>query len=323
MDRRAFLAIAIGGPLASREIADADAADRVFRVAMLGVNDPFPGVFLQRLRALGYRQGDNLVFETPAEGASIPFDRYPAIAAEIASRHPDVIVAAGSRFVIDALRAAAAHTPVVMIFIDFDPIATGQVATLARPGGSVTGMSVQQTDIAGKKVELLHEAAPTARRIGVLFDAATREQLDAAQPAAHNLGLTLLPQELSGTIYDYDGALRASIAAGAKAALVLSSGRFFPDRFVIVEQLQKYRLPALTTTAFADAGALLCFSVNFPEVYVRAAEYTDRILKGQKPGDLPVEQPTRLKLTINLKTAKALGLTIPPSLLQRADQVIE
>jgi putative ABC transport system substrate-binding protein len=157
----------------------------------------------------------------------------------------------------------------------------------------------------------------------VLFDSATREQLEAAQGAAPSLGLTLLPQQLSGTSYDYEGAVRTAVAAKARAVLVFSSGRFFPDRLVIGTVLQKYRLPSLTTTAFVEAAPLLCYSVYFPDVYVRAAEYVDRILKGQKPAEMPVEQPTKLKLIVNLKTAKALGLTIPPALLQRADQVVE
>ena len=323
MDRRAFLAALSGGALASGASDHARAAGRVFRVAMVAVHEPFSVVFLNHLRALGYRQGENLAFELQGSGANMRADLYPSIAAGVASRHPDVVVAAGSESVIEALRGAVGQTPIVMIFIDFDPLATKQVASLARPGGNVTGLSVQQTDIAGKKVELLHEAAPSARRFAVLFDAATREQLEAAQPAARALGISLMPQELSGASYDYEGAVRTAASAGARAALVFSSGRFFPDRFAIVNALQKHRLPALATAAFADTGALICYSVNFPDLYVRAAEMVDKILKGQKPADIPVEQPTKLKLIVNLKTASSLGLTIPASLLLRADEVIQ
>jgi putative ABC transport system substrate-binding protein len=292
-------------------------------VAMMAVNEPFSTVFVRHLGNLGYRQGDNLIFELQGSGANMRSDLYPAMAAAIASRHPDVVVAAGSQAVVEAVRGAVGQTPIVMIFVDFDPLATGQVATLARPGGNITGLSVQQTDIAGKKVEFLHDAVPSVRRFAVLFDAATRGQLEAAQPAARALGITLLPQELSGVTYDYEGAVRTTVSAGARAALVFSSGRFFPDRLAIVNALHKNRLPTLATTPFADAGPLLCYSVDFPDLFVRAAEIVDKILKGQKPGDIPVEQPNRLKLIVNLKTAKALGLTIPPSLLLRADEVIE
>jgi putative ABC transport system substrate-binding protein len=290
---------------------------------MIAVNEPFGTIFVRHLANLGYRQGDNLIFELQGSGANMRSDLYPAMAAAIASRHPDVVVAAGSQSVVEAVRGAVGQTPIVMIFVDFDPLATGQVATLAWPGGNITGLSVQQTDIAGKKVELLHEAAPSVRRFAVLFDAATRGQLEAAQPAARALGITLLPHELSGVSYDYEGAVRIAVSAGARAALVFSSGRFFPDRFAIVDILHKNRLPAVASTPFADAGPLLCYSVSFPDLFVRAAEIVDKILKGQKPADIPVEQPTKLKLIVNQKTARSLGLTIPPSLLLRADEVIQ
>jgi putative tryptophan/tyrosine transport system substrate-binding protein len=323
MDRRAFLTVVAATAGASTAIRRTRAAERVYRVAMMAVHEPFSRIFTGRMRDLGYRLGENFEFELQGSGANMKFELFPAMATAIVSRHPDVIVAAGSEFVVDALRRAAGSTPVVMIFIDFDPLATGQVATFAHPGGTITGLSVQQTDIAGKKIELLHEVAPGARRIGVLYDAATREQLEAAQAAAKNLSIALLPQQLSGATYDYEAAVRTAVAAKAQAVLVLSSGRFFPDRFVIVEVFQKYRLPYLTTTAFADAGSLLCFSVDFPQLYIRAAELVDRILKGQKPADIPVEQPTKLKLIVNVKTAGALGLTIPRSLLLRADEVVQ
>jgi len=313
----------ISGSLLAAPILAMGQVGRVFRVAMFAVNPPFSLVFVNRLRELGYTQNQNLLFELQGSDINMQRDNFPAIAAGIASRHPDVIVAAGSEFVLDALTAVAGTTPIVMVFIDFDPLATGRVASLSRPGGNITGLSVLQTEIAAKKLELLHDTVPSASRIAVLFDAATRGQQEVAQSAAKALGVTLLSQELRGYSYDYDGALRVAMQAQARAVLILSSGRFFPDRFTLLSAIQKYRLPSMATTAFADAGALLCYSVYFPDVYVRAAEYVDRILKGQRPAEIPVEQPTKLKFIVNLKTAKALGLTIPQSVLIRADEIIQ
>ena len=312
---------ALVGGLVAPVAAEGQVANRAFRVAMFAVATPFSRVFLDRMRELGYTPGQNLLFELQA--AEMQIDRFPALAADLTSRHPDVIVAAGSRFVLDALKSSAGGTPIVMVFIDFDPVASGQVASLSRPGGNITGLSVLQTDIAAKRLELLHEAVPSAHRIGVVFDAATRGQYDVVQAAAKALSVVLVSQELHGPTYDYDGALRTIAGARAQALLILSSGRFFVDRSALFAAIQKYRLPSMATTAFADSGALLCYSVHFPDVYVRAAEYVDRILKGAKPAELPIEQPTKLKFIVNMRTAKALGLRIPQSLLVRADQVIE
>ncbi len=320
MNRRGFIATLVGG-LVAPIVVEGQVANRVVRVAMFAVATPFSRVFLDRMRELGYTEGQNLLFELQA--AEMQIDRFPALAADLTKRHPDVIVAAGSRFVLDALKSAAGATPIVMVFIDFDPLASGQVANLSRPGGNITGLSVLQTDIAAKRLELLHEAVPSASRIGVVFDAATRGQHDDVQTAAKVLQVALVSHELYGSIYDYDGALRTIAGARAQALLILSSGRFFVDRVALFAAIQKYRLPSMATTAFADSGAFLCYSVHFPDVYVRAADYVDRILKGEKPAGLPIEQPTKLKFIINTRTAKALGLTIPQTLLLRADQVIE
>ena len=312
---------ALVGGLVAPVTVDGQVAGRVFRVAMFAVATPFSRVFLDRMRELGYSQGHNLLFELQAP--EMQTDRFPAIAADLTSRHPDVIVAAGSQFVLNALKSSAGATPIVMIFIDFDPLASGQVASLSRPGGNITGLSVLQTDIAAKRLELLHEAVPSASRIGVVFDAATRGQYDVVHTAAKALSVALLSQELHGSTYDYEGALRTIAGARAQALLILSSGRFFVDRSALFAAIQKYRLPSMATTAFAETGALLCYGVHFPDMYVRAAEYVDRILKGQKPADLPIEQPTKLKFIVNTRTAKALGLTIPQTLLLRADEVIQ
>jgi len=321
MNRRLFIGTLACGVLSAPILAKGQSTSKVYRVAMFAVSTPFSRVFVNRLQELGYTPNQNLLFEL--QGSEMQGEHYPGIARGIASRHPDIVVAGGSEFVLDALTAAVGSTPIVMVFIDFDPLATGRVATLSRPGGNITGLSVLQTEIAPKRLELLHDAVPTANRIAVLFDAATRGQYEVVQDAAKTLGVTLLSQELHGRLYDYEGALRIVSGARAQAVLILSSGRFFVDRVALMSAIQKYRLPSMATTAFADTGALLCYSVNFTDVWVRAAEYTDRILKGQRPSEIPVEQPTKLKFIVNLKTAKALSLIIPQSILVRADELIE
>ena len=316
MDRRTFIS-AVLSCLVTPFSAVGQPASRVFRVSMLYVAPRFSDAFISRLRELGYREGENLSFDLGTE------DRLPELVAEIARQRPDVIVAAGSEYGLDSVKRVAGATPIVMLFIDFDPVASGQVASLSRPGGNITGLSLQQTDLAAKKLDLLKEAVPSAGRIAVLLDAATRQQLRSAQSAAKTLGVTLLPQELRGDPYDYDGALRAATNEKVEAVLILSSGRFFPDRFKLMETVQRYRLPSMASTPFRDAGALLCYGADFPDMFRRAAEYVDRILKGTKPAEMPIEQPTKFQLIANMKTARSLSLTIPQSLLLRADEVIQ
>lgn len=315
-----FIGALGAGLFATRSIARAQTEGRIFRVGMLGVASPFNVIFLDRLRELGYEEGRNLLFDFQV--GTRP-DQLPAIARQLVNNRPDVIVAAGSESVLDSAKGSAGATPIVMLFIDFDPLAKGYVASLSRPGGNITGLYLQQTELAAKRLELLKEAVPSARRIAVLYDASTNGQQRLALAASKALDVTLLPQELRGTTYDYDGALRAAINEKAQAVLILSSGRFFPDRFTIMNAIQKYRLPSMATTPFVDAGPLLCYGANFPDMYRRTAGYVDRILKGARPAEMPIEQPTRFQFIVNKKTARSLGITIPQSLLLRADEVIQ
>jgi putative ABC transport system substrate-binding protein len=318
---RRQLLMAAGALLAQSLARAQQPGPRVYRVAILHTVPPFYGAFLGRMRELGYIEGQNLLVDIRAS-AGEPVDRLPAAATEVASRRPDVIVAGGGEFVLNAIKDAALATPIVMVFVDFDPLATGHVASLSHPGGNVTGVYLQHTDLAAKRLELLKEAVPSASRIAVLFDFSTRDQLRMAQAAASNLGVTLLPQELRGTPYDYEGALRAATREKANAVLILSSGEFFFDRFKIMNSTRQLRLPSIATMPFADAGPLLCYGPNFVTMFALAARYADRILKGEKPADLAIEQPTRFELVVNLKTAKELGVTIPGPMLRRADEVI-
>lgn len=320
IDRRTFVGAMAAGALGAPLIVCAQPAGKVFRVAIVYSAPIFTDAFLKRLQALGYQEGRNLEVEIASN--LTPIDRLPALAQEMAGRRPDVMIGGGGEIAVDSLKRAAGATPVVMIFIDFDPVAGGRVTSLARPGGNITGLYLQQVDLAAKKLELLREAAPSARRIAALFDNSTRAQLEAAQSAAKTLGVSLLPQELSGNPYDFDGAVRNAVGDKAEAVLILSSGSFFPARFTLMSAIQKHRLPSMGSLPFKDAGIMLCYGANFFDMWTRAAELVDRIFKGQKPAEMAIEQPTKFEFVINLVTAKALGITISESLLRRADEVI-
>ncbi len=305
---------------------EAQRPGRVARVGMLSAAQPRSASFLQafehRLRDLGYVEGQNLIIEfRTGEGKA---ERYPALAAELVERHVDVLVASGPEAVLRAARDATRTTPIVMVAIDYDPVARGYIAGLPRPGGHITGLFFQQLELTGKRLELLKGALPQLTRVAVLWDAFSADQLPAAKAAARELGVQLQPVELRDPPYDYVSAFNAVAESGAKALLPLMSPVLFRERAPLLELVGTHRLPAIFgQREFADAGGLMAYGVSFNEMFRRAADYVDRILKGTKPADLPVEQPTKFELVINLKTAKALGLTIPQSVLIRADQVIQ
>ena len=325
MRRRAFIA-ALGGaaawPLAASAqqqpvkvwrvgyVTPASAADQV-SVAL------FDG-FRLKLQDLGYVEGKNLRLDLRrAEG---DYARLPTLAVELVSLAPDVIVATSSPATA-ALQRATSSIPIVMAAIN-DPIGLGFVKSLAKPGGNITGLSNLSADFTAKSFELLHVAIPNAKRIAVLMspnplhEAVVKE----AYTVAGAMGLTIVPV-MARTPADLDDAFTTMHKESCDALVVLSDPRTSRK---IVELANEWRMPAIyQATGFADMGGLLTYSANFPEMFRRAAVYVDKILKGVSPADLPVEQPTRLELRVNLKTAKALGLTIPDSILVRADEVIE
>jgi putative ABC transport system substrate-binding protein len=305
---------------------EAQASGKVARVGMLSAAQPRTASFLQafehRLRDLGYVEGQNLIIEfRTGEGKA---ERYSALAAELVERQVDVLVASGPEAVLRAARDATRTTPIVMVAIDYDPVARGYIAGLPRPGGHITGLFFQQLELTGKRLELLKGALPQLTRVAVLWDAFSADQLPAAKAAARELGVQLQPVELRDPPYDYVSALNAVAESRAKALLPLMSPVFFRERAPLLELVGTHRLPAIFgQREFADAGGLMAYGVSFNEMFRRAADYVDRILKGTKPADLPVEQPTKFELVINLKAANALGLKIPQSILIRADQVIQ
>jgi putative ABC transport system substrate-binding protein len=269
---------------------------------------------------LGYVDGQNLVVERRyAQGK---MDRLPELARELVRARVDVIVAVGAEAVRTA-KDATTTIPIIMWGL-FDPVSEGLVASLARPGGNVTGALIAADGtLAAKRLEMLRESVPRAPRIAALFDnASLRAQVDETQRAAKSLGITLTITEVQGG--DYESAFASMAATRPSALFVAGSTFFFRDRKRIIELAAKHRLPAIYEwPEQARDGGLMAYGTDLQEGYRRVASYIDRVLKGAKPGDLPVEQPTKFALVINLKTAKALGLAIPQSLLQRADEVIQ
>ena len=263
---------------------------------------------MQRLSELGLVEGRNLVIES--RGAEGRTERLAELAADLVQRKCDVLLAFGSELNLVALKQASRDTPIVMIAADYDPVATGHIASLARPGGRITGVSPLQSELPAKRLELLKELLPKAERIGVLADSSTAGQLEITHAAAKQLGVALKVYEFKRAPYNYEAAFVELLHAKADAVLALGSGLFVPARRLIPELALKHRLPSMFNNyLWAEAGGLLSYGVNFPELWRRAADKVAQVLQGAKPGDLPVEQPSTVELVINLKTLKALGIT--------------
>ncbi|HEV2056385.1 MAG TPA: ABC transporter substrate-binding protein [Methylomirabilota bacterium] len=327
--RRAFIGTLAGGLLAAPLGAEAQQAGKVWRIGLLGGYSPtskeashlWEG-FFQGLRELGYVEGQNILIEGRWYGDQT--ERLPALAAELVRLKVDVIVA-GAVPAPEAAQRATSTIPIV-IMTHPDPVGSGLVASLARPGRNVTGLSLLTPELVGKRLQLLKEAVPGISRVAVLSDPTNPAQallLREAEVAARSLKVQLQVLEARAPS-DFASTFSAMTKDRAGALITLGANMFFAHRTRIVELAAQSRLPALYgQKEFAEAGGLMAYGANTRENFRRAATYVDKILKGAKPADLPVEQPTKFELVINLKTAKALGLTIPPSLLQRADKVIQ
>jgi putative ABC transport system substrate-binding protein len=329
MDRRRFIGTIASGLLAAPLAAEAQQTTKVARIGYLGrdiVPAPhLPEAFLQGLRDLGYVEGRSVVVEyRDAEGKS---ERLPALAAELVALKVDVIVAASIQPAL-AARQATRTLPIVFATIG-DPVSSGLVASLARPGGNVTGLSSLTPELVGKSLELLKQAVPGVSRVAVLWqpgflgERAERDSLARAEVAAQALGVR--PQFVEArNPADFERAFSEMSRARAGGVTVLASSMFLGERRRLVDLAAKNQLPAeYPLREFVDVGGLMSYGANVADLYRRAAAYVDRILKGAKPGDLAIEQPTKFELVINLKTAKALGLAIPQSILLRADEVIQ
>jgi putative ABC transport system substrate-binding protein len=323
MDRRSFVAAMAGGlfaPLA----AEAQRAGKVVTIGILAI-EPYPPIdsFRQRLQELGYIEGKNVSFESRyAEGRN---QRFRELAEELVAKRVDVILTWGTPALL-AAKQATKTIPIVMGAIG-DPIASGAVSSLARPGGNVTGLSSQTSELEGKRLELLKELVPNLSHIAVLVNPTNRAYATPALQHARLMAETL--KVTLGVHEAYDAAtldteLDSLNRERPRALLVFSDQFMVNQRRRLAQFALKNRLPsAYAYKEHADAGGLLVYATNYHDLFRRAANYVDKILQGAKPGDLPIEQPTKFELVINLKTAKVLGLTIPQSLLARADQVIE
>ena len=323
--RRAFLG-AVGSAALAPRLARAQPSERVHRICWPNIGSPrtesYNVAFIERLRELGYIEGRNLTVDFRTAGGRS--DKLPGLAADMARQPCDLFIAPGGEAALVAAKNATRDTPIVMVANDYDPVATGHVASLAQPGGRITGVTQLQSELPPKRLELLKELLPKARRITILSDAATGGQLATAQPAAERLGLVLHVVQFKTAPYDYERAFAESVRAKSDAVLALTSGAFVPARRQIPALALQHRLPSVFgNVAWVEAGALLSYGPNFSDLYRLAADKAALLLKGTKPTDIPVEQPTRLELVVNLKTAKALSLTIPQSIRLRADRLIE
>ena len=327
MERRAFIGTLTGGLLAAPLAAEAQEMGKVPRVGFLsGVSrsdlQRHVDAFRQGLRELGYVEGQSVAIEYRwAEGK---YERFPELAAELVRLKVHVIVGSGGP-ATGAAKQATKTIPIVMVAVN-DPLSSGFVASLARPGENVTGLSQLSPELVGKQLQLLREVVPEVSRVAVLWNPANPSnpaQLREADVAARALGVRLQPLEVRAP-NEIDRAFAAMTREHAAALLVLADSMLINQREGIADLAAKSRLPAVYGWRLhAEAGGLMAYAADVVDSYRRVATYVDKILKGANPGNLPIEQATKFELVINLKTAKVLGLTIPQSLLQRADQVIE
>ena len=319
----ALALVLLAAPLA----AEGQPPGRLSRIGFLG-NSTAPleanlvGPFREGLRDLGYVEGRNVLIEYRwAEGK---YERFPALIAELTALNVDLIVTAGTPASL-AVKKATTSIPLVMVAVG-DPVATGLVASLGRPGGNITGLTSIAAEIEGKRLELLREVLPRVSHVAVLWNAASPVQViqeRETRAAAQVLGMKYLSLGVR-TREEIEEAFAALVRERPGALLVLADRLFLHHRARIMDFAAQHRLPGVHAyRELVEAGGLMSFGPSYAGMHRRAAYFVDRILKGAKPGDLPVERPARFELIINLKAAKVLGLTIPPSLLLRADEVIE
>jgi putative ABC transport system substrate-binding protein len=327
MDRRTFVGAVAGALLAAPLAANAQQTAKVFRIGLLGnisLAEPegarLWGAFIQGLRDLGYVEGQNITIELRSSEGK--YERLPDLAAELVRLKVDVIVVPADQNAL-AAEHATRSIPIVMIG---NPVGSGLVANLARPGGNITGLSVLAPEIVGKQLELLKELIPRVSSVTILWNPTNpghSRALEEARIAARSLGIKL---QISGARApdEFEGAFAAMTRERVGAVLVLLDGMFLLHQSRIIDLAAKSRLPAMySRRSDVTGGGLMAYAPSLPDIFRRAATYVDKILKGAKPDDLPIEQPTKFEFVINLETAKALGLAIPQSLLLRADEVIQ
>ena len=326
MKRRIGICLMTSVLLTTGSSADAQQQKKAARVGYLGNTASIEATsmkpFRQRLRELGYTEGQNITIEHRSWEGKV--ERLPELAAELVHLNCDVIVTSGTE-AAQAAKNAIKTVPVVMAF-GGDALRRGIVSDLARPGGNITGLTSVGTELEGKRLELLKEIVPKLSRVAFLWsptNPGVDVQVKEIEAIARSIRLELQAIEVKGPD-DFDAAFRLATKKRAEALLVSGGGFFAFHQKRILELGAKSRLPAMyNNTRYVEAGGLMTYSYDRPYQFRRAAEYVDQILKGTKPGDLPVERPKKFELVINLKTAKQIGLTIPPNVLARADKVIK
>jgi len=328
MDRRTVISTLASVALATPRAVLAQPMRRVYRVGILSLSStsdlvgPRPrgpvSALLRGLRELGYVYGEHFVTE-PRGSAGRP-ERFLPLAAELVGRQVDVIVATGAA--LPALKQVTSTVPVVMA-ATLDPVGQGFVESLGRPGGNVTGLSLQSVETSAKRLELLKELVPGAAPVAVLWNRLSILNLRVAEAAARERGWQLLPLEIQ-EVDELEAALRTATGARAGALLVLAAGNLFPYARRVADLAARSRLPAMyDLRAYVEAGGLIAYGADINDIWLRAAVFVDKILKGAKPSELPIEQPSKFELVINLKAAKALGLAIPQAMLLRANEVLQ
>ncbi len=307
-------------------LALAQKPGRSYRIGWLTTatarSETYAIAFTKRLAERGFIEGRNL--EIVFKNAAGKPEAMLALAAELARLKCDLIFAPGNEIGLRAVRQAAPDIPVVIVAADFDPVASGHIARLARPGGNITGVSLLQTELPAKRVQVLKDLVPKMRRAGVLADTASAGQLKVTRAAAAQLGLELVVHEFDRTPYDFDAAFAVFKRAKVDALLALGSGYFVPSRKLIPQLALQHQLPSVFhNNLWAEQGGLLSYGPSFSEAYRSAADLVVKVLNGANPGELPMEQSTIIEMVLNLNTARALNLKIPEAIRLRADRVIE
>jgi putative tryptophan/tyrosine transport system substrate-binding protein len=325
MKRREFITL-LGGtaatwPLAARAQQSAKKMLRVGTVSGTQQSSPQWAAFLARMAELGYQEGKTFVFDfVPAASE----EEYETGYRTLAAREPDIIIATGLEIALKSAMAATRTLPIVMIAIDYDPFARGYVTSLARPSGNVTGVFFQQIELAAKRIQLVKDAFPNMSAATMFWDRASADQWQASQNVAPRLGLRLFGIELREPPYDYERAFGEAPADHRGMVIVATSAFFFRDRERIADFAFRHRIASMFVfREWVEAGGLLSYGPSITAQFVRVAEFVDRIARGAKPADLPIEQPTKFELVVNLKTARAIGIELPTAILLRADEVIE
>jgi putative tryptophan/tyrosine transport system substrate-binding protein len=325
--RREFITL-IGGAAAASSVSWPLAAraqqPKMLRVGYSGIlprEAPHYAAFEKRMAELGYQQGQNFTFEY-IQAPSI--EGYELTYRELAARKVDIMLAAGNEPALRAARAVGGATPIVFIALDFDPVERGYVASLSHPGSNTTGIFVSQLELAGKRIELLREAFPKARRVGLLWDAASQEQAVAAETVAGKLSFEPRLLELIGQPPNYAATLMPMDEWPSEPIMIPASPLFLRDRATIARLLLERGTPSICALReVMETGALMSYGVNLVDVFRDVAAFVDQVARGAKAGDIPMRAPSHFHTAFNLKTAKALGLDFPPMLLARADEVIE